>query len=499
MTQTIVPVILCGGAGTRLWPLSRQGHPKQFLAFGMQDSLFTQALNRLEYFAQTSKVQMDHAPFMIVAHEEHRFLALEQLRAFGADDTNLILEPEARNTASALSLAAALAQDQHGDPVLVICPSDQYISQNEEFVSALDKAIAAITHDPIRKTAVLFGIVPTGPETGYGYMQCKSTIHEGDPQVVLRFVEKPDLTSAQEYLRSGEYLWNSGIFVMHASTWLNALSSFRPDIASHVQAAWKNRTHETIDNFHLWRPNPQTFMKIPAESIDYAVMEPACDLEERSLEVCAVPLNAGWTDLGSWDALWQAQPHDSCGNRLQGDVLVENVNSSLIFSSHRLVSVIGLEDVIVVETPDAVLVTHRQQSQAVKNIVGLLASQKRVEKDAHRKVYRPWGWYDSIDADHGFQVKRILVRPGASLSLQLHHHRAEHWIVVRGEATITNGEQVLTLHANQSTYIPLGQKHRLANLTQEDLEIIEVQSGDYLGEDDIVRFDDRYGRGSINH
>ncbi len=228
MTQTIVPVILCGGAGTRLWPLSRQGHPKQFLAFGMQDSLFTQALNRLQYFAQTSKVRMESAPFVIVAHEEHRFLALEQLRAFGAHNTNLILEPEARNTAPALSLAAALAQDQHSDPVLVICPSDQYIPQNEEFVSALDKAIAAITHDPMRKTAVLFGITPTGPETGYGYMQCKSSIHEGDPQVVLRFVEKPDLTTAQEYLRSEQYLWNSGIFVMHASTWLNGLPLLLP-------------------------------------------------------------------------------------------------------------------------------------------------------------------------------------------------------------------------------------------------------------------------------
>jgi mannose-1-phosphate guanylyltransferase/mannose-6-phosphate isomerase len=499
MTQSIVPVILCGGAGTRLWPLSRQGYPKQFLAFGMQDSLFTQALRRLQYFAQTSKAQMDHAPFLIVAHEEHRFLALEQLHAFGAHNANLILEPEARNTAPALSLAASLAQDKHGDPILVICPSDQYIPQNEEFVSALDKAIATVTHDFMRKTVALFGIVPTGPETGYGYMQCKSIMNERDPRVVLRFVEKPDLTSAQEYLSSGQYLWNSGIFVMHASTWLNALPSFRPDIASHALAAWSSSTHERIDSFHLWRPNPQAFMKIPAESIDYAVMEPACDLGDESVVVCAVPLNAGWTDLGSWNSLWQAQPHDSRGNMLQGDVLVQDVNSSLIFSSHRLVSVIGLEDVVVVETSDAVLVTHRQQSQAVKNIVSLLASKGRTEKDAHRKVYRPWGWYDSIDADQGFQVKRILVRPGASLSLQLHHHRAEHWIVVRGEATITNGDHVLTLRANQSTYIPLGQKHRLANLTQEDLEIIEVQSGDYLGEDDIVRFDDHYGRGSTNY
>jgi mannose-1-phosphate guanylyltransferase/mannose-6-phosphate isomerase len=499
MTQTIVPVILCGGAGTRLWPLSRQGHPKQFLAFGMQDSLFTQALNRLQYFAKTSKAPIEHASCLIVAHEEHRFLALEQLRAFGAHHTNLILEPEARNTAPALSLAAALAQDQHRDPVLVICPSDQYIAKSEEFVSALDKAIAAVTHDSMRKTVALFGIRPTGPETGYGYMQCKSTLNEHEPREVLRFVEKPNATTAQEYLRSGQYLWNSGIFVMHASAWLDALSSFRPDIASRALAAWKSRTHETIDSFHLWRPNPKAFMKIPAESIDYAVMEPACDSDDKSLAVCAIPLDAGWTDLGSWDALWQAQPHDSHGNVLQGDVLVQDVNSSLIFSSHRLVSVIGLEDVVVVESPDAVLVTHRQQSQVVKNMVGLLASQGRAEKDAHRKVQRPWGWFDSIDADQGFQVKRILVRPGASLSLQLHQHRAEHWIVVRGEATITNGDQVLTLRANQSTYIPLGQKHRLANLTQVDLEIIEVQSGDYLGEDDIVRFDDHYGRGPINH
>jgi len=494
-SSLVTPVILCGGSGTRLWPLSRAGFPKQFLVLSGENSnqsLFQQALTRINAIGNP---QIDLSRSLIVTNEEHRFLALEQLRELNGIEAILLLEPIARNTAPALSLAALQAQDKSElggvDPILVITPADHAIQNQTAFVRALQDCIAAVAEDENKKTIAILGITPTAPETGYGYIQRNPIKGKNNEFAVVQFVEKPDAIRAKAYLADGNFLWNSGMFVLHASTWLAALNEFRPDILDATQGAWNHKTEDKADGTVFIRPNKELFNAIPAESIDYAVIE---QCTAGSFEVKMVELDAGWNDLGVWDAVWQVGKQDAKGNVTSGDALLINTKNCLVHASSRLVSAVGVENLIIVETADAVLVADRKNCQEVKSIVSQLESQQRAEKNLHRKVARPWGWYDSVDEGERFKVKRIQVKPGASLSLQMHHHRAEHWIVVRGTAEITNGDKVITLTENQSTYIPQGQTHRLANPDNTILEIIEVQSGSYLGEDDIVRFEDTYGR-----
>lgn len=479
MTQTIAvqPVIMAGGSGTRLWPLSRAGYPKQFLVLTGNQSLFQEAAQRLAGLASDGlQVQ---AP-LIVGNEEHRFLVLDQLRELRQEPGAILLEPMGRNTAPALTLAALQALEAGGDPVLVVTPADQTVIDLPAFTSALQHAVQVAAGGAL----VILGITPDRPETGYGYIR---TVPETGAARVAQFVEKPDLATAQRYLSEGSYSWNSGMFVLKASVWMAALERFRPDIASATRAAWAERKQD--DKFV--RPGKAEFAAVPSESVDYAVMErcPGSDIDIRM-----VPLAAGWNDLGAWDAVWQVAPKDADGNASVGDVIAQDSRNTLVHASSRLVSVVGLDDVVVIETADAVMVADRSRSQDVKKIVNALEASKRNEHTLHRKVHRPWGWYDSIDSGARFQVKRILVKPGASLSLQMHHHRAEHWIVVTGTAEVTVGEKKIILTENQSTYIPLGELHRLRNPGKVPLEIIEVQSGSYLGEDDIVRYEDTYGR-----
>ncbi|PUE23534.1 mannose-1-phosphate guanylyltransferase/mannose-6-phosphate isomerase [Limnohabitans sp. MMS-10A-160] len=479
MTSAVQPVILCGGSGTRLWPMSRAGFPKQFLCLTGTDSLFQQAVARLG--------KLGAAPY-IVCNEEHRFLAQEQLREMGVTQATYLLEPLARNTAPAMTLAALAAVQSGTDPVLVVTPADQTVTNTEAFGQALQIAI----DDASQGHIVILGVTPDKPETGYGYIQSARHSEERSEQTiqsqkVLKFVEKPNLETAQKYLSEGNYFWNAGMFVVKASVWLAALNNFRPDIAQACQAAWTAKKQDG----QFVRPDKDLFAQVPSESVDYAVME-KCPGSSQSIHM--VPLDAGWNDLGAWDAVWNVLPKDDQGNAHTGDVLCTDSRNTLVHASSRLVALVGVSNLVVVETPDAILVVDKSLSQDVKHIVNTLTAQKREEHTLHRKVHRPWGWYDSIDEGGRFKVKRIQVKPKATLSLQKHHHRAEHWIVVTGTAEITNGDKVLTLTENQSTYIPLGEVHRLANPGSIPLEIIEVQSGSYLGEDDIVRFEDVYGR-----
>jgi len=492
----VIPVILCGGSGTRLWPLSRSGFPKQFLVLsgdGSSQSLFQQAVSRMNAVA-SSKITLGNT--LVVTNEDHRFLVLDQLREIKSVHSTLLLEPVGRNTAPALSMAAFCAQQLSGstsnnsqDPILVITPADQTIQNPVAFTKALQDCIATVEAGD--KTICILGITPSAPETGYGYIARSGNKDQNNAYTVDRFVEKPDLQKAQEYLANGSYLWNSGMFVLRASTWLAALKEFRADIYDASQKAWQSKSEDSADGVGFVRPGKEEFKSIPSESIDYAVIE-KCPGSIYPIKM--VELDAGWNDLGAWDAVWQVGKQDQDGNVISGDALLTNSKNSLVHASSRLVSAVGIENLVIVETADAVLVADRSNSQDVKNIVSQLEAQGREEKNLHRKVARPWGWYDSVDEGERFKVKRIQVKPGASLSLQMHHHRAEHWIVVKGIAEITNGDQVITLKENQSTYIPQGQTHRLANPGTEPLEIIEVQSGSYLGEDDIVRFEDTYGR-----
>ena len=492
---TVLPVILCGGSGSRLWPLSRAGFPKQFLDLsgsGDGKSLFQQAVARLN---QLSSSSTSLGNTLVVTNEDHRFLVLDQLREMSGINATLLLEPVGRNTAPALALAALYAStggnDKDFDPILVITPADQTIQNAEAFTKSLQHCIAAVANDANKKTIAILGIRPTAPETGYGYIKRSDNKGRFAEYTVEQFAEKPNLETAMAYLEDGNYCWNSGMFVLRASTWLAALREFRPDILSSTQMAWDQKTEDLADGTPFVRPDKALFSGIPSDSIDYAVIE-KCPGSQYHVKM--VELDAGWNDLGAWDAVWQVGNKDAEGNVTSGDVLLSNSRNSLVHASSRLVSTVGLDNVIVVETADAVLVADRSQSQDVKHIVQQLESQNREEKNLHRKVARPWGWYDSVDEGERFKVKRIQVKPGASLSLQMHHHRAEHWIVVKGIAEITNGDKVITLNENQSTYIPQGQTHRLANPGRTPLEIIEVQSGSYLGEDDIVRFEDTYGR-----
>lgn len=493
-SSLVVPVILCGGSGTRLWPLSRSGFPKQFLVLSGGDSnqsLFQQAIARVNSIGNE---HIELSETLIVTNEEHRFLALDQLRELNGIQARLLLEPIGRNTAPALSLAALQVLDNGAedfDPVLVITPADQTVQNQAAFVKALQDCVAVVAEDLNKKTIAILGIAPTVPETGYGYIQRDSTKGKHNEFTVAQFVEKPDPKTAQAYLADGNYLWNGGMFVLRASTWLAALAQYRPDIAKATQKAWKNKAMDQSGEVAFVRPDKALFTAVPSESIDYAVIE-KCTGSQYYVKM--VELDAGWNDLGTWDAVWQVGKQDAEGNVTSGDVLLTNTKSSLVHASSRLVSTVGVENLIIIETADAVLVADRKNSQDIKRIMSQLESQQREEKNLHRKVSRPWGWYDSVDEGERFKVKRIQVNPGASLSLQMHYHRAEHWIVVKGVAEITNGDQVITLMENQSTYIPKGQKHRLVNPGKTALEIIEVQSGSYLGEDDIVRFEDIYNR-----
>ena len=479
----ITPVILCGGSGTRLWPLSRAGFPKQFLSLTGIESLFQQAAQRLVALsADDIQVAKPH----IVTGEEHRFLASEQLREVSIELGAALLEPVGRNTAPALTLAALAAQQNGTDPVLVVTPADQTVIDQVAFTVAMQNAIREAASGSI----VILGITPDRPETGYGYIQASAGTNEA-AMSVQRFVEKPEAATAQQYLDEGGFYWNAGMFVLKASVWLQALEQFRPDILQATTQAWAKRNTDANSATPFIRPGKAEFAAIPAESVDYAVME---NCPGSPFAIKMVPLDAGWSDLGTWDAVWNMLPKDEHGNAHLGDVLTNDSHNTLVHATSRLVSLVGVSDLIVIETPDAVLVADKTRSQDVKHIVTQLQATKREEHTLHRKVHRPWGWYDSIDEGGRFKVKRIQVKPGASLSLQKHHHRAEHWIVVKGTAEITNGEKVLLLTENQSTYIPLGEVHRLANPGSIPLEIIEVQSGSYLGEDDIVRFEDTYGR-----
>ncbi len=478
----VQPVIIAGGSGTRLWPLSRAMYPKQFLVLHGEHSLFQQAARRL---ASLACDDIGIGAPCVVGNEEHRFLVLEQLRELALPNhasTHVLLEPTGRNTAPAMTLAALHAAESGADPVLVVTPADQTVTDEAAFTDALQQAIRVAAGGAI----VILGITPDRPETGFGYIRADDT--GGGAHKVAQFVEKPDRATAERYLAAGSYFWNSGMFVVRASVWLKALAQFRPDIAAASQAAWGVRQSDAS----FVRPGKSEFARIPSESVDYAVMEKCPASGDFDLRM--VPLDAGWSDLGAWDAVWQVSGKDATGNASVGDAVVRDSSNTLVHATSRLVGVVGLHDVIVIETPDAVLVADRSRSQEVKQIVGQLQQEGRSEHTLHRQVHRPWGWYDSIDSGPRFQVKRIMVKPGASLSLQKHHHRAEHWIVVSGTAEVTNGDQVLTLTENQSTYIPLGQVHRLANPGKMPLEIIEVQSGSYLGEDDIVRYEDTYGR-----
>ena len=481
MTQ-VTPVILCGGSGTRLWPLSRTVFPKQFLCLVGKESLLQQAATRL---ANLGGADITVAPTLLVTGEEHRYLAAEQLREVGVPLGQALLEPGRRNTAPALTMAALAAQANGQDPVLVVTPADQAVADDAAFNKALHLAIGEAAKGGI----IILGITPDRPETSYGYIRAVQGAADSLLSVE-HFEEKPDAATAQQYLSAGDYFWNAGIFVLKASAWLDALGQFRPDILNATGIAWSKRREDG----RFIRPEADAFNAIPSESIDCAVMEHA---PQAGLPVKMLPLDVGWSDMGAWSAVWSMLPKDTLGNAHLGDVLCADSRNTLVHATSRLVSLVGVDDLVVIETSDAVMVTNRSCSQGVKDIVKEMNDHGRVEHILHRKVHRPWGWYDIVDQGERFKVKRIQVKPGATLSLQKHQHRAEHWVVVSGTAEITNGKKKFLLYENQSTYIPLGEVHRLGNPGCTQLEIIEVQSGSYLGEDDIIRFDDVYGRDSV--
>ena len=482
----IQPVVLSGGSGTRLWPLSREKYPKQLLPLIGEDSLLQATVRRVEGIAG-----VELAAPMVVCNEEYRFVIAEQLRVMGAPGT-VVLEPMGRNTAPALTIAAQAAMKNGADPVLLVMPADHVIVDKAAF-QAVVQAGAVLAQDGV---VVTFGITPNAPETGYGYIQSGEQYLSTGAHRIARFVEKPNLQTAQTYVAQGSYLWNSGLFMMRASVWLAALAQCRPDILAACNTAWA----EGKSDGEFIRVGKDAFSRCPSDSIDYAVMEriaAGSDAVGGAAPLptgVVLPLSAGWSDVGAWDALWQVLPKDVAGNVAQGDVMMQDTHNTLALSESRLIACVGVSDLIVVETADAILVAHKDKTQDVKKIVDGLKQAGRTEGQTHRKVFRPWGWYDSVDAGLRFQVKRIVVKPGGTLSLQMHHHRAEHWIVVSGTAKVTRGEETFLLSENESTFIPLGTTHRLENPGRVDLEMIEVQSGSYLGEDDIVRFEDVYGR-----
>jgi mannose-1-phosphate guanylyltransferase / mannose-6-phosphate isomerase len=483
-SYNLQPVILCGGSGTRLWPLSRAGFPKQFLSLTGSQTLFQSSVKRLESF-DFEDISLELP--VIVTNECHRFLTLEQLREIDITPKSILLEPEGRNTAPALTLAALASQELGDDPILVVIPADQNVADS----SAFSNAIQASIQPAIDGDIVLLGVSPDRPETGFGYIQVDSGSTECyeafKHRSVLRFVEKPDADIAKAYLDQGDYFWNAGVFVLKASVWLTAIKTLRPDIYNSTFRAWE---HRSLDQKFL-RPGREEFLSIPSDSIDYAVLE-RC--QESAFRLTMVKLDTDWSDLGSWDAVWKAGSKDSRGNVCSGDVLNIDSSNTIVHASSRLVVFVGVSELVIIETPDALLISDKSRSQDLRNVVETLDERHRQEHILPRKVHRPWGWYDCIDEGDRFKVKRIQVKPGAQLSLQKHFHRAEHWVVVRGVAEVTCGDKVTSLSENQSTYIPLEKVHRLGNPGKTLLEIIEVQSGNYLGEDDIVRLEDSYGR-----
>lgn len=467
----LIPVLLSGGVGSRLWPVSRELYPKQFLPLIGSNSLLAQTLQR------AAAIDNVGSP-IVVCNDEHRFLVAEQLRLSGVKAAAILLEPEGKNTAPAVAVAALRALTIDADATLLVLPADHVIQQPEVFAAAVVRGLAAAAEGYL----VTFGIVPTAPETGYGYIQSGSAWREGVNHL-KQFVEKPDLATAKNYVASGEYVWNSGMFLMRADAYLTELEAFAPAMLTAARKSL-DTAHNDLDFARL---DKAAFAACPSDSIDYAVME-------RTQKGMVIPLACGWSDVGSWSSLWEVEDKNEAGNVLNGDVLVHEVNGSYIRSESRLVAAIGVDDIVVVETSDAVLIANKNRVQDVKHIVATLKKNHRDEATLHKRVYRPWGSYESLVNANRFQVKRIVVNPGQQLSLQMHHHRAEHWIVVSGTATVTCGDKEYLLSEDQSTYIPLGNRHRLANPGVIPLEIIEVQTGGYLGEDDIVRFQDVYGR-----
>ena len=466
----LTPVLLSGGVGSRLWPVSRETHPKQFLPLAGELSMLQETLQR------TSGVE-EAAP-VVVCNEEHRFMVAEQLRQVSITPGALILEPQGRNTAPAVALAAIQALASDPQALLLVLPADHLIQDVAAFAAAVARAIPLAEQGRL----MTFGVVPTSPETGYGYIQCGAAL-DTDLYNLERFVEKPDAATAQTYVEGGSHVWNSGMFLLSAATYLEQLGEHAPSILDCCRQAMDGARTD----MDFVRPDAQAFLQCPSDSIDYAVME-------KTDVGGVVSLDCGWSDVGAWSALWDVAERDSDGNVCKGDVMLDNCADSYFRSDSRLLAATGVANLVVVETADAVLVADRSRVQDVKRIVNRLKEQKRPEVSQHQRVYRPWGSYESLVMSERFQVKRIVVNPGQTLSLQMHHHRAEHWIVVHGTAEVTCEDKVFMLGEDESTYIPLGHKHRLANPGRIPLELIEVQSGAYLGEDDIVRYEDIYGR-----
>lgn len=478
--SSITQVVLCGGSGTRLWPLSRNGFPKQFLCINSQQSLFQTTLTRFSnYLANKRKISSP----IIVTNEDHRFIASEQMRESGIKSSSFILEPKSKNTAPALTLAALKAFEEDPDSILVVTPSDHFIENQEIFLKNIDLAIQEAENDKI----ILLGKSPDKPETGYGYIKTIKTKEQKESLDIDGFIEKPDLSTAKLIIQDNGVFWNSGIFVMKSSIWLKAINFFAPDIFKNVQKSWDLRT---IDNYFI-RPDKDIFSNTRADSIDFAVIE---QCPGTSFELKMIILQSNWSDLGSWESVWENSQKDKDGNHLPKDSLSLDSYNNYVYSEKKFIALSGVNNLIIIDTPDAILVTDKKDSQNVKNVVDYLNKNTRTEHLYHNRVHRPWGWFENIDSGERFKAKRIFVKPKSSLSLQKHFYRSEHWIVVRGSALVTKDKEQFVLKENQSIYIEIGQIHCLSNPTSETLEIIEIQTGHYLSEDDIIRIKDSYGR-----
>jgi mannose-1-phosphate guanylyltransferase / mannose-6-phosphate isomerase len=481
--MSLCPVILAGGGGTRLWPLSREYYPKQFLRLFGRYSMLQETVLRLDGI----EAGLDLLDPLFVCNEVHRFLLAEQIHQINRRYQSILLEPQGRNTAPALTVAAIALLKTNPDTVMIMMPADHHITNQQEFQNVI-KAGYKLAQQGVLITC---GIVPEHAETGYGYIRTGQKLQNdlsADIYALDSFTEKPDVETAQSYIGGGKHLWNSGIFMMQASVWCEAIKHFQPDIFQSCQDAF---TKGSTDN-HFYRLDKESFIKCRSDSIDYAVMEKLTT--DKTFKSAVIALDAGWSDVGAWSALWKIRQQDNNNNVTDGDVILNGTRNSLVRSENRLVVAVGCENMVIVETADAVVVANKDKAQEMKHIVDTLKTDERAERLTHRKVYRPWGSYETLDSGDRFQVKRIEVKPGKKLSLQLHHKRAEHWVVVNGTARVTRGEETFDLSENESTFIPLGTKHRLENATDRPLEIIEVQSGMYLGEDDIVRFEDDFGR-----